>query len=243
MSKHSLSTNTLLPKGIQFLSFNDADALVTRLAAQIGTILRTAITQKGYATIAVSGGRTPQPLFAALSKLELAWDKVTITLVDERWLAPDHPQSNARLVHQYLLQNHASKARFIPLYQDDTNAESAVAERNAALSAMPLPLDIAILGMGEDGHTASFFPHAPQLHEALDSEQPCCFVNPPEAPFERITLTLKTLLKTPHLFLHISGAAKLPVLVSALEGSDTLTMPVRALLHQQVQPMQIFWSP
>lgn len=243
MSKHSLSTNTLLPKGIQFLSFNDADALAVRLAEQIGTILRTAIAQKGYAAIAVSGGRTPQPLFEALNKLELAWDKVTITLVDERWVPPEHPQSNARLVHEHLLKNHAQDAQFIPLYMDNFSVESAVTERNAALSTIPLPLDIAILGMGEDGHTASFFPHALQLNEALDSEQACCFVHPSDAPFERITLTLKTLLKTSHLFLHISGAAKLPVLVSALEGSDTVSMPVRALLHQQVRPVQILWSP
>lgn len=224
--------------------FDSNDLLVAALTAEIVAILRAAIASKGQATMAVSGGGTPKPLFARLSVVDLPWEQVSITLVDERWVDEDHPDSNAKLVKDYLLQDRAAAASFIPLKTEQSEpfgAERDVAQR---LRSIRLPFDVVILGMGSDGHTASFFPGADSLPQALtiDPEFMCCAVHPPTAPHDRMTLTLAMLLSAQHLFLHLVGEDKWQVLQHAMHGGSPEELPIRAVLHQDKVLLDIYYA-
>lgn len=224
--------------------FDSNDALVAGLAAEIVGILRSAVEHNGRAAMAVSGGSTPKPLFARLATVDLPWEQVTVTLVDERWVDEDHPDSNAKLVKDYLLQDKAASARFIPLKTDKAEpfgAEEQVAQR---LRLIDLPFDIVILGMGSDGHTASFFPGANTLAQALAPAEnfPCCAVHPPAAPHDRMTLTLPAVLSTRNLFLHLVGEEKWQVLERAMEGGTEKELPIRSVLHQDTVPLDIYYA-
>ncbi len=211
--------------------FEDSASLAAGLAQKVADILRGTVTDKGSAILAVSGGTTPQPFFQFLSTIDLNWGKVQITLVDERQVPDDSPRSNAKLVKQSLLQHKAAAARFVPLYQN--------------LAASDLGnFDIAILGMGSDGHTASFFPCGDKLEAALDPEGKTAILemNAPAAGEPRLTFSLPKLLAAKHLFLHIQGAEKMAVLDQALSGTDSLEMPIRAVLYAN-KPVELYWCP
>ncbi|HEX5792590.1 MAG TPA: 6-phosphogluconolactonase, partial [Rheinheimera sp.] len=137
---------------MQLQQFNDTTALNNDFAARLVRILQQAIAQRGAAYLVVSGGKTPQALFNTLSQTELAWDKVTVLLADDRWLDASQNDSNERLVKATLLQNHARAARFISLYADTESAFSGAEQVLPRISALPT-FDAVILGMGEDGHT------------------------------------------------------------------------------------------
>ena len=212
-------------------NFEDGAHLAESLAARVAGILKNAVAKKDSAVLAVSGGTTPKPFFQALSQMPMEWSKVSVTLVDERQVPEDSPRSNARLVKESLLQGKATAAQFIPLYQNPKAAD--------------LPdFDCAILGMGNDGHTASFFPGGDHLAEALaqNGKEAILEMNAPGAGEPRLTFTLPKLLRADHLFLHIQGQDKMSVLDKALSGTDALEMPVRAVLNS-VKPVELYWCP
>lgn len=224
--------------------FDSRDALTDALAGEILSRLKADIETKGEAGLAVSGGRTPVALFQALSQADLDWSKVIVTLVDERWVSPDHDDSNEKLVRTHLLQNKAAVARFIP---HKTAAESpfeAESELNKALAALPDRLTVSILGMGEDGHAASFFPGADTLAKALDAglHSDCCAVVPKTAPHPRMTLTLQRILRSDWIVLHLTGAGKKPVLEAALGDGPVTELPVRSVLKQNQTPVSVYWA-
>ncbi|MDQ6646366.1 MAG: 6-phosphogluconolactonase, partial [Pseudomonadota bacterium] len=148
--------------------FTNCQAQAVALAERIAEQLRDGLAERGHATLAVSGGSTPKALFACLSREKLDWSRVRITLVDERWVDVDGERSNARMVRSSLLQNEAAAAHFVPLYTGDATPEGGLAVANECIEALALPFDAVVLGMGDDGHTASFFPGGDNLHEALD---------------------------------------------------------------------------
>ncbi|MCB1664416.1 MAG: 6-phosphogluconolactonase [Pseudomonadales bacterium] len=223
--------------------FEDDSALVAELATAIADDLQSAIDQHGRAAMAVSGGSTPVGLFRALSVKDIAWSKVVVTLVDERWVPENHADSNAALVRRHLLQNKAAKARFVGLKNDTSDPFLAVLDVEARLNMKVLPLDVVVLGMGEDGHTASFFPAGEGLDEALNSvERVCCGVRPPSAPHDRMTLSLQTLLGARQLYLHIVGQKKLTVLEVAMAPGPVQGLPVRAVLHQSRVLLEIYYA-
>lgn len=224
--------------------FRDKQALADSLADQVAADLAAAVKSRGAATLAVSGGSTPARFFAALSSRDaVQWDRVTVTLVDERWVYETSERSNARLVKATLLQGRAASARFVPLYQGGATPDAAaIARTNAALAAMG-PLDVAILGMGNDGHTASFFPGGDTLAEALTADGPAIAINAPGAGEPRVTLTLKRLLAARALYLHIEGEEKVETLERAEAEGPVEAMPVRAVLRQTQTPLTIFWCP
>ncbi len=225
-------------------SFETNAHLVESLSEDIAAHLRDAIKSRGGASLAVSGGSTPISLFKQLSILDVPWDKVWITLVDERWVNADHADSNARLVQQHLLTNRAVYAHFIPMKLDSDSPFGSEKALEALLAPLPKPFDVIILGMGGDGHTASFFPGAETLGIALDMENPalCAAVQPLTAPHDRMTLTLKTLLQARHLVLHIVGDSKWQVLQEAIEDGPAEILPVRAVIHQKQSPLTIFYA-
>ncbi|MFA6497907.1 MAG: 6-phosphogluconolactonase [Desulfurivibrionaceae bacterium] len=229
----------------EFKEFKDSATLGAVLAAQIAQLLRAGIRERGKASLLVSGGSTPVPFFAALSELTLDWKQVTITLADERWVDPAAADSNEHLVRQHLLQNRAAAARFVGLKTAAATAVQGEKECTDRLALLPRPFDVLILGMGNDGHTASLFPQAARLGEALalDSGQLCMAINPPAAPHERMTLTLPALLQSRRIILHLVGPGKRDVYERALANGPVAEMPIRAVLGQTTSPVTVFWAP
>lgn len=210
------------------------------LARRIADALRDALTKRGQALVAVSGGRSPVPLFEALAREPLDWGRATVTLVDERWVTPDHADSNERLVHTHLLTGPAAAARFVGMKNAAATAREGQAQAEAAVAALPRPFDVILLGMGEDAHTASLFPDAAELGHALTTSGLTAAVTPPTAPHERMTLTRAGLLDSRLLILPLAGAQKLDVYRAALGDGPLEEMPVRAVLRQDRVPVEVW---
>ncbi|AIF46435.1 6-phosphogluconolactonase [Dyella japonica] len=227
-------------------SFTDCDALAIALAERVAERLREAIAERGHALLAVSGGSTPRHFFEKLSREALDWSKVQVTLVDERWVPESNERSNAAMVKTLLLQHEASTAQFVPLYTDAPTPEAGLATVRTRMASLALPFDAVVLGMGNDGHTASFFPGGDRLPEALDLNN-VARVLPMRAAGAgepRITFTLPALLDTRALFLHIEGEAKRQLLADARMGlGEAANFPVRAVLVQQRVPVAVYWCP
>lgn len=222
--------------------FRDKDQLAEALAETVAANLKAGVAARGAASLAVSGGSTPAGFFRALSaRADVPWDKVTVTLVDERWVDETSDRSNARLVKANLLTGRAAAATFVPLYQGGTEPDAYAA--GLAQRQVPAPLDVAILGMGNDGHTASFFPGGDTLTEALTGEGPVVAIRAPGAGEPRVTLTLKVLLASRALYLHIEGNEKVETLAKAEAEGPVEDMPVRAILRQTQTPLTIYWCP
>lgn len=233
----------------RFVEFEDSAVMAAALADEIAQRLTRAVGERGVASLVVSGGGTPRPVFKALSGRPLAWDRVVVTLADERWVDPRAAESNERLVRRTLLTGHAAAARFVPLKTDHLMPETGEAACNAALGDIARPFDVVLLGMGDDGHTASLFPGAAELTAALDpaTARSACAVRPARypaaAPYPRMSLTLAALLDSAWIVLLIAGAGKKTVYDQALAGEDTDHMPVRAVLHQTRVPIDVYWAP
>ncbi len=235
----------MTPTDHEIKKFKDRVTLAGNLAEITAQHLRTAIAKEDRASLIVSGGSTPKPFFQALSNQNLDWDKVTITLADERWVEAGHEDSNELLVRQYLIQNKARAAQLLGFDRAVSDVEKSAYAHEKELSKIPRPFDAVILGMGDDGHTASLFPGSKQLQTglALKSDRLCIHTTPPNAAHERISLTLPTLLDTKLLVIHITGDKKLTILEKALMGNTVDTMPIRGVLQQNKTPVTIFWAP
>ncbi len=229
---------------IERREFADRAVLAAALAETVATRLKSAIEEGSEASIAVSGGSTPERFFNVLSQANLNWQKISVTLVDERWVPSDHARSNARLVAESLLKNRAAAARFVPLYCDTASPEDGIPSILAALTTMPMPFDAVVLGMGTDCHTASFFPGGDHLAEALDPDNPALLTTmiAPGTGEPRITFTLAPILASGLIALHIEGEEKKTVLGQALADGPVEGMPVRAVLHSG-RPVTVFWAP
>ena len=226
----------------QLNQFTDTTALNQDFAQRLVTILQQAISERGAAYLVVSGGKTPQALFNTLSQTDLAWDKVTVLLADDRWLDDSQQDSNERLVKATLLQYKASAAQFISLYANTASAFDGAAQVLPRVAALPA-FDAVILGMGEDGHTASLFPCSEQIRAGLAEDAPAVLaVQPATAPYQRMSLSLPRLLNSRHIFLHLVGANKLTVLEKAMADSDVYAMPIRAFLQHPVAEVTVMYT-
>ncbi|KFX28715.1 6-phosphogluconolactonase [Ralstonia solanacearum] len=224
----------------------DAQTQMERLADALAETLARQIRAQGSVCLAVSGGRSPIPLFAALRARPLPWEAVSVTLVDERAVPPDHPDSNARLVREHLLRDAAAAARFFPVvlaphvHGGSIDVDACVATANDPFQQP----DVVILGMGDDGHTASLFPDAPELALGVDRAQRPAYlpVRPGAAPYRRISLNLSALCAARALFLAIGGAGKRSVFDRAAQGTARQALPVSYLIHQREVPLDVYWS-
>lgn len=225
--------------------FDSADSLAQALANTIAGDLRAALDIRGSASLVVSGGRSPGPALVSLSRYALDWTRIWVTLADERWVDEDHPDSNAALIRSHLLQNAAANANFVPLKNSATTPAQGEIACAHALESVPRPFDIVLLGMGDDGHTASLFPRAPQLAQALasDSGKLCLGVDPVTAPHARMTLTLPALLASRRIVVLFTGAGKWAMYQQALQPGPVAALPIRAVLHQGQVPVEAYWSP
>jgi 6-phosphogluconolactonase len=218
--------------------------LASALAAHTRLTLGRRLCASGTAHLAVSGGSTPKRFFETLSAEKLDWDRVNVHLVDERCVPPDSDQLNAHLVHDRLMRGNAARGTFTPLF--DHAALTAEDAARRAADALPAEgFDMLVLGMGNDGHTASLFPGGDRLADALDPANPARVVamRAPGAGMPRLTLTLAEIVKARALILHIEGDDKLAVLETALAGDDIHGMPVRAVLHHPGVALEVYWAP
>jgi 6-phosphogluconolactonase len=215
------------------------------IAAHVADALRAAIAARGQASLAVSGGKSPIPMFEALREQALDCAKVTVVLVDERVVPRDHADSNTALVARHLLQGKAAEARFLPFFREvapQFNAEvldALVLDASDRTAALPWPLDVVVLGMGEDAHTASLFPGAPGYARAIATDQRLAWVVPDTAPHARISFTLSALLAARALVLSIAGTSKLAVYRRAAEKADE-TLPISLVLNQSITPISVW---
>jgi 6-phosphogluconolactonase len=216
--------------------------LAAAAAERLADSLLIGLGERGAASLALAGGSTPADIYRRLSSWPLAWRQVTATLTDERWVSPDSPDSNARLIRETLLSGAAAEAGFIPLMDPTAQGPEEVARRaEAALAEAPWPLDAVLLGMGSDGHFASLFPGNPALQAGLalggGSMVIAVPAGRPAPPQPRLSLTLDALRGARTVLLVIRGAEKLAVLSRAeAEG-----LPVAALLrHTSVRTL---WAP
>lgn len=227
---------------MQFTAFDDRETLANWLAQHVAGELKKAIAARGRAVMAVSGGTTPSRFFKKLSRQELDWEKVWITLADERWVPPDSAQSNQRLVTMELLQANAAPAQFVPLFEPETDLDDLTSV-DARLRPL-MPLDIIVLGMGQDGHTASLFPGGDHLTDATDMDTKALVI-PMRAEFlkeDRITLTLPAITSAAKIALHIEGQAKRDVLEEAGDRGDPSRLPIQFVLQRRPD-IRVVWAP
>jgi 6-phosphogluconolactonase len=225
--------------------FPNAAALNEALAIDIAGALQAGLAGGRGASLAVPGGRTPVPLFERLSSAELDWDDVWVTLGDERWVEAGSDASNEKLVRDHLLQGMAAGANFVGLKNAAPDPRSGAHASWSAVAELPRPFDFMLLGMGDDGHVASLFPHSPGLALALDPTQPpgCIAMTAPTPPRERLSLNLRALLDARRIAVLITGKEKWATYERARERGPALDMPVRALLQQQNVPVSVYWAP
>lgn len=242
------------PPGVRERRFDTEDSLLAALATDIRHGLEAALAARESASLVVSGGRTPVPLFRLLRATPLDWSRVYVTLADERWVEPDDAASNEGLVRRELLQDGAARARFIGLKNGAASPQQGAAETWQRLSRIPRPFDVVVLGMGEDGHTASLFPGSPGIDVALDPAAPpgCVSMSAPVAPNARLSLNLAALVQARRLLLHIGGAKKWEVYRAAARaaadaaagaGTAAAAPPMAAMLRQRQPGLQVYWSP
>ncbi|KAK44669.1 6-phosphogluconolactonase [Caballeronia jiangsuensis] len=213
-----------------------SDALKASLAAR-GAASAGATGQTAHATLAVSGGTSPKPFLQTLSREPLDWAHIDVTLVDDRWVPETDSASNAQLVRDTLLQNAGASAYFLPLVDTGKPLETHIAELNAD-PRRRLP-DVAVLGMGEDGHTASIFADAPEWDAAISTPERFIAVHPGAAPHARVSLSMSALKQIGQVYLFIAGQKKLDVLNAALAAPQKNA--ISTLAHAEGVKLDVYW--
>jgi len=214
---------------MNILEYPDREMLYLALAKVIAGQLGDFVRREGRATFSVPGGTTPGPVFDTLSGAGVDWARVTVLLNDERWVPEDSPRSNTRLLRERLLVGPAAAALLVPLYAPTATPEESL-EALAEGIVPHLPISVLLLGMGADMHTASLFPGADRLAEALSAQAPVLMALRADAAGEpRITLTMPVLRAAMHIHILITGAEKRSSLERA-QGLPPEEAPVRAVL-------------
>lgn len=226
----------------ELMDFSRRDELVEDLSNKIMNSLSQAVATKGFATLVLSGGTTPRKLLKELSLVDFDWERVRVTLVDERWVDASSEKSNEKLLRDYFFINYAKKARFYHLKTDGKYAKDSLAGLNVTLETLSHELDVVVLGMGLDGHTASFFPNCNGLEFALNTNDLICATTASVEPKERVTLTRSYLLSTKNLFLHIEGKAKKGIFLKAATSDDMMQMPIISMMRQETPLMEVYYA-
>jgi len=230
------------------ICFENPDVMAKRLADVIEAHLARRIAERGWANLAVSGGSTPAGLYAALSKRRLDWPRVTAVLVDDRWTAPGTQGSNETFVRELLVQNQAASLNLIGLWSHATSPAQGLKTAVTRLATIKGPFDAVVLGMGLDGHTASWFPYATGLKRALDeADSKVAAITARQSAVtglcvDRMTLTLSVIADAHFICLMITGEEKRKIFEQALEGGSIEAMPVRAILNARPD-IWAAWAP
>lgn len=225
-------------------SFDSQESLIENFSQEIIEKLELAIKERDNAILLVSGGSTPKYLFNKLSNIDFPWEKVKIGLVDERWIPENNNDSNAKLVKKLLLKNKASKASFVSLYQPNKEAKKAEDFCSELVKQEYFPCDVIILGMGNDAHTASLFPHKEELKYGLDIAYGnyCISMMPNDANHMRMSLTLSAILKAKNIYLHIEGKNKKYIYNKAIVESNYKKSPISAVLRNNIKKVKVYYN-
>ena len=230
---------------VELKRFGSAQALESEVAGDIAVQLARAIAARGQAGLLISGGHSPAGLLGQLSSQALDWSRVSIALVDERWVEPTDPASNERMVREALLHGGAAAARFRGLKNPAPSPDLGAAAAWNASAHLPRPVDVTVLGMGDDGHTASLFPGSPNLKRALDLATPESYIGmwSPSAPHARLSLNLSALLDSRRIVIFLLGEGKFRAYAAACGPGPVEEMPIRAVLRQVRVPVDVVWAP
>lgn len=223
--------------------YESRDLLTEDLSRQVIDILSISIDERDFASMLLSGGTTPAPLYEKMSNADLNWSKIWFGPTDERWVNSEHDDSNEKLIRDTLLKNKASVAHYCSLKSDHDDPFLGQALSRENISKLPLPFDIVLLGMGEDGHVASLFPGLGGTMAAMspDNDHMCAAIIKPNGDVARMTMTLNNLLTAKRIFLLFYGAKKLEIYQDAKKTKTDL-LPVSSILHQTVVPVSLYWA-
>ncbi|MEQ1815474.1 MAG: 6-phosphogluconolactonase [Nitrosomonas sp.] len=221
---------------MQRYAFPNIEQLSQAFADFAATTLQNTLAHKPQATLVVPGGNTPRHYLPALAKCKLPWDRITITLSDERWVDVTDEQLNEHLIKQHLMSHLPADTRFVGLKTQHNDPFAAVDEIHQRLDSLPLPLSLTVLGLGEDGHIASLFPG---MNPDLLSRHHCVAAAPPLAPSPRISLSLAILADSEHVALVVVGKAKRRLL-DQLNENPNQEIPLSWLLQRTQSPITIF---
>jgi 6-phosphogluconolactonase len=232
-----------LPPNIRQSLFANGEQMAQALALEVAERLRTDLRQHGAASFAVPGGRTPALFQNALARQPLDWPRISVTLTDDRWVPTDHLDSNERLLRTQLLHGDAAAARFLPLVDTGVAPERQRANVEQMLSQSTRPYAAVVLGMGDDGHTASLFPGAAGTAAALDplGLARAALIAPTTAAHLRISLTVKALLDTDVVMILIQGEGKRAAIEQAAL-SQPEAHPIAAFLRQSQIPVHVYYG-
>ncbi|MEM9249824.1 MAG: 6-phosphogluconolactonase [Pseudomonadota bacterium] len=223
---------------MNLIEYPDTDLMMMDVADALAGALKSALLTHERVTFAVPGGSTPGPVFDILSAVHLDWDRVTILPSDERWVPPEHARANARLIRERLLKDAASAATFQPLYVAETEVDAALGPLAETVAPL-LPLDVLMLGMGMDMHTASLFPGADGLADALGHDAPpVVATRPASQPEARVSLSGPVLQGALNTHVVMTGTGKRDVLQKASK-----LQPIEAPIQIVLTNATLHWAP
>jgi 6-phosphogluconolactonase len=230
---------------VEWWEYDSLDEMADAVAGDIGFIIGSAIDARGEALVALPGGRTPLPIYQALADSDINWKRVTIVPTDDRLVPLTDERSNVRAIaHSFL----AAGARVFPITSDIADYRLAGNAADAKLRELKFPLDLAWLGVGEDGHTASIFA-GPDLEDALNAPKGRHAVGvmpdplPQDAPVARVTLTRSAILSARTVLITITGDDKRALLEGAIADGQSSRLPIGRVLAEAEQPIDIHWCP
>ncbi len=218
-----------------------ACANLNQLAADFAdysaSILHDALAKNRKASLVVPGGNTPRHYLPLLARQPLRWQDVTVTLSDERWVDTKTAASNERLVTEHFLTHMLESASFVGLKTHHSHPSQAIETVHKRLSNMPLPFDLTVLGLGEDGHIASLFP---AMNPDLTTPHLCLSAEPPIAPSPRISLALTTLADSRNIAVVVTGSKKRRLIDKLTSAPPDQQIPLSWLMQRSHSPIMIF---
>lgn len=224
--------------------FNNKTQLELIFAEEVSRFLQSEINKSGKATLLLSGGSTPNDLYKTLSEIDIDWAKVTVGLVDERFVTPNSKDSNEKLIKESFLQNKAAKANFIGMVFNHDNYDENLTHAINNNETFFDSITCCLLGMGKDGHTASLFPN-PDIDytdDKLFGAKNIINTTSNVLPFKRISFTKAALLRSKHLFLYFNGEEKINVFQSAKNCKKDNKLPISSFIHQQYNVLNVYCS-
>lgn len=223
---------------MKLIEYTGQQVAAESLANLVRQQLQQSIRLRGMASLALAGGSTPKLFLQQLGQQKLDWSRVNITTTDERQVSLDHERSNARLINETLLSAGNARQSFMAM-----NQGWSLSELTEQFKKYFIPLDICVLGMGDDGHTASLFPGVDEDLLLPNSQALIAEVQPPGDLEARFTLTARALLMAPSMHILIHGENKKQVLDQAIKAGEVAQMPVRCILRQANARVMIHYAP
>jgi 6-phosphogluconolactonase len=230
---------------IEWWEYDDAAEMADAVAGDIQFVIESALDARGAAVIALSGGKTPIPIYEKLAKAKLDWKRVTIVPADDRIVPLGDALSNVTMIGKAFIPK---GARVLPLVSEAAADHKAAGRAaDARLQDVHWPLDLCLLGMGADGHTASIFP-GPDYDEALSGPRERRALGvlpeplPEDAPVARVTLSRAGIVSARALMVALSGGEKRRVLEQAIADGASSRYPIGRVLADVELPVDVHWS-